>query len=131
MVYPESLLAARNDQCGSRSSHVFRLCLFFSREQLVSKRALSFVRLILASDVSLSTWKALLSRKTRSYASFGGNLFNASCTVLFSSGMRSSDLSPAYRQPAILDFFFIGSSDLVFCNLMHLRTSWQMASSTS
>lgn len=38
------------------------------------------------------TWKALLSRKTRSYASFGGKRFKASMTVLDSSGMRSSAL---------------------------------------
>lgn len=40
----------------------------------------------------LHTWKALLSLKTRSYASLGGKRFKASMTVLDSSGMRSSAL---------------------------------------
>ena len=39
-----------------------------------------------------NTWKALRSRKTRSYASLGGNRFKASRTVSDSSGMRSSAL---------------------------------------
>ena len=42
------------------------------------------------------TWKARRSRNTRSYASLGGNRFNASKTTSFSSGMRSSTLCEAW-----------------------------------
>ena len=42
----------------------------------------------------LCTWKALRSRNTRSYASFGGSLLSASWTVSFSSGIRSSARRP-------------------------------------
>ena len=58
------------------------------------------------------TWKALRSRKTRSYASLGGNRFKASRTVSDSSGIRSSalsvlEVSPSFHiGPAICDAEF-------------------------
>lgn len=105
------------------------------------------------------TWKALRSRKIRSYASFGGSLLSASCTVSFSSGIKSSARRPVkikYNRQHSLFFSFLTPQTssprqlqasplvivrprgafnvrtyLIFCTRQRRRTSWPAASSIS
>jgi hypothetical protein len=81
-----------------------------------------------ASSSRRRTWKALLRRKTRSYASLGGRRLSASWTVSFSSGIRSSARRPAgsgeYRDTCSSSWSY-----LIFDILRHWRTSLPGASS--
>lgn len=83
---------------GQVSVVVFGLGVLLLGQELMCKRALRFDQPCAVFALNaLLTWKALRNRKTRSYASFGGRRFRASCTVSFSSGIKSSALCEFHK----------------------------------